>query len=250
LLFGSTVKTYSEIYNQEIVIDNNTTYTLTKPPGNIAPLHVMAAVTRLTSSTEDWKGPWEENVYYVINDTVLYNNVSYICKIGHTSTQTNSNLEFSAWASTTSYDVNDIVSFSGQYYICKVTHTSNTTTLTPDNIVYWGAHITNRPDEDTARIYWGLAPTQRMMPPETEYYEVTQNSQTFRLGENIPYLTRTLSISDIEVYKNGKIIVVGRDYEFDTIDNTVTMSSGVAQVGDVIAVCILRDSDYVILEIK
>ena len=107
-------------------------------------------------------------------------------------------------------------------------------------------HITNRPDEDTARIYWGLTPTQRMMPPETEYYEVTQNSQTFRLGENIPYLTRTLSISDIEVYKNGKITVVGRDYEFNTVNNTITMSSGVAQVGDVIAVCVLRDSDYVI----
>jgi hypothetical protein len=246
LLFGSTVKTYSEIYNQEIVIDNNTTYTLTKPPGNIAPLHVMAAVTRLTSSTEDWKGPWLENVYYTINDTVLYNNVSYICKIGHTSTQTNSELVFPAWASTVSYDVNDIVSFSGQYHICKVAHTSNTTTLTPDNIIYWGVHITNRPDEDTSRIYWGLTPTQRMMPPETEYYEVTQNSQTFRLGENIPYLTRTLSISDIEVYKNGKIIVVGRDYEFNTVNNTITMSSGVAQVGDVVAVCVLRDSDYVI----
>jgi hypothetical protein len=45
-----------------------------------------------------------------------------------------------------------------------------------------------------------------MLPPETEYYEVSEDSQTFALGDNVPYLTRTLSIADIEVYKNGKIL--------------------------------------------
>lgn len=247
LLFGSTVKTYSEIYNQEILIDSNTTYTLSRPPGNIAPLHVMAIVNRLTSATEDWKGLWEENISYAVNDTVLYNSRSYICKVEHLSIQSNSLLNFPNWASATSYDVNDIVAFSGQFYICKASHTSNTTTLTPSNSLYWSVHITNRPDEDTSNVYWDIAPTQRMMPPETEYYEVTQNNQLFKLGNNIPYLTRTLSIADIEVYKNGVIMIVGQDYEFNTVDNTVTLNSGVAQIGDVIAICVLRDSDFVIV---
>ncbi len=247
LLFGSTVKTYSEIYNQEILIDSNTTYTLTRPPGNIAPLHVMAIVNRLTSSSEDWKGPWEENVLYSVNDTILYNSRSYICKVSHLSIQSNSLLTFANWANATSYDVNDVIVFGGQLHICKLAHTSNTTTLTPENGLYWSIHITNRPDEDTSNVYWAVAPTQRMMPPETEYYEVSQNNQTFKLGNNIPYLTRTLSISDIEVYKNGAIMIVGQDYEFNTVDNTVTLNTGVAQIGDVIAICVLRDSDFVIV---
>lgn len=246
LFFGSTVKTYSEVYNQEIDILNNTTYTLTKPPGNIAPLHVMAAVTRLTPASENWKGTWAENVGYLVGDTVIYGNNSYICELAHISVSSTTGIIFPDWESVTAYNIGDIVEFQNKLYICKVTHTSNTTDLTPFNSIYWNEHVTNRPDEDTANVYWTVMPVQRLMPPETEYYEVTQNLQTFRLGDNIPYLTRTLSISDIEVYRNGKIMITGQDFAFNNVDNTVTLSSGVAQVGDVIAICVLKNADYLI----
>jgi hypothetical protein len=135
MMFASKVKSYSEKYNQEITIDASTTYPLARPPGNIAPLHVMAMVSR-------------------------------------------------------------------------------------DGV--------------------------RLLPPETEYYDVTQNEQVFSIGENIPYITRTLSNADIEVYLNGKILTAIRDYTFNNTTNTVTMISGVAQTGDVVAITVLKNANYTI----
>jgi hypothetical protein len=247
LLFGSTIKTYSEVYNQEIAILNNTTYTLLRPPGNIAPLHVMAAVTRLTPAGENWRGSWVENIGYLVGDTILYGNTSYICKLAHLSVSATTSIVFPDWATTTAYNIGNVVEFLNKLYICKVNHTSNSVELIPTNTAYWNEHVTNKPNEDTAMVYWTTLPVQRLLPPETEYYEVTQNLQTFRLGDNIPYLTRTLSISDIEVYRNGKIMITGQDFEFDNINNTVSLSSGVAQVGDVIAICVLKNADYLIV---
>jgi hypothetical protein len=135
MMFASKVKSYSEKYNQEITIDTSTTYPLARPPGNIAPLHVMAIVSR-------------------------------------------------------------------------------------DGL--------------------------RLLPPETEYYDVTQNEQVFSIGENIPYITRTLSNADVEVYLNGKILIAIRDYNFDNTTNTVTMNSGIAQTGDVVAITVLKNANYTI----
>jgi hypothetical protein len=207
----------------------------------------MAAVTRLTPANENWRGSWVENIGYVAGDTVVYGNNSYSCNIAHLSVSATTDIVFPDWASVVSYSIGNVVEFLNKLYICKVAHTSNTVTLIPTNTSYWNEHVANKPNEDTAGVYWTTLPVQRLMPPETEYYEVIQNSQTFRLGDNIPYLTRTLSISDIEVYRNGKVLITGQDFAFDNVNNTVTLSSGVGQVGDVIAICVLKNADYLIV---
>ena len=247
ILFSSATKTYSEVYNQEIVVTGATrTYALSRPPGNIAPLHVMAAVTRITPASNNWQGNWQENINYYIDDSVVYGNNSYLCTTAHTSIGSTTELIFLNWTVSHTYSVDDIVVHNGEYFICIASHTSNSTTITTANETYWLLHSTNRPDEDVNLDYWQIIPKQRLMPPETEYYEVSQNEQTFALGENIPYLVRTLAATDIEVYKNGKLMVSGQEYQFNYVDNTVTLSNGVAQVGDVIAISVLKDSDYYI----
>jgi hypothetical protein len=246
LLFGSSVKSYSEIYNQEITITQSTSYTLDRPPGNIEPLHVMASVTRLTPATLHWRGVWEENVEYLPDDSIIYNNVSYVCKLLHNSIQESTNIVFPNWAIGTTYISGDIVIHSGAIYICKTDNVSTGTGITTSNPLYWSLHSANRPDQDSQSVYWEAIPSQRMLPPETEYYEVSEDSQTFALGENVPYLTRTLSIADIEVYKNGKILVANRDFVFDNVFNNVKLSSGITQIGDVIAITVLRNAEFYI----
>lgn len=135
ILFASSVKTYTEKYTQEITATSATSYTLTQPPGTIAPLHVMAIVTR---------------------------------------------------------DGN------------------------------------------------------RLIPPETEYFDITTDNQTISFGENIRYLPRSLSGPDIEVYVNGKILTVIRDYSFSSATNSVTINPRVAQVGDVAAISVLKSANYLI----
>jgi hypothetical protein len=246
ILFSSSVQTYSEVYNQEIIIDANSTYTLARPPGNIEPLHVMAAVTRLTPSAVNWTGRWTENTQYNVDDSVLINNRSYICIRAHKSVFSLTQIIFSSWAPTISYVIGDIVTFGTLNYICVNDHISNNTTNTPANNVLWQVHFGNRPDEDYGSTFWNEIPRQRMLPPETEYYEVSKDAEVFSLGLNFPYLSRTLSISDIEVYRNGAIMATNRDYEFDNVTNTVQLSSGVALTGDVIAISVLRGAEYFI----
>jgi hypothetical protein len=246
ILFSSTIRTYSEVYNQEITINSNNTYTLLRPPGNIAPLHVMAAVTRLTPNNINWQGNWVENIEYNVNDTILFGNRTYVCLLGHVSLYSLTQTIFSSWANNEEYVVGDIVNFGQYIYICVSNHISNNTTNTPPNNMLWAIHFGNRPDEDYSNSYWEEMPTQRMLPPETEYYEVISDAQTFDLGINFPYLSRSLSVSDIEVYRNGKIMATNRDYEFDNVTNTVKLSSGVSYVGDVIAISVLRGSEYYI----
>lgn len=136
ILFATSVKTYTEKYTQEIEITTGvTSYALTQPPGTIAPLHVMAIVTR---------------------------------------------------------DGN------------------------------------------------------RLMPPETEYFDITRDNQTIAFGDNITYLSRSLSGSDVEVYVNGKMLTVIRDYTFNSANNSVTINPRVAQVGDVAAVSVIKSSNYLI----
>ncbi len=246
ILFDSIFKTYSEVFNQEIVIDGSGSYTLTRPPGNIEPLHNMAIVTRLTPSTVDWKGNWQENVAYAVNDSVFYKNKSYECIASHVSIQSNTTLNFSYWEDATQYDIDDIAIFNNEIYICVNSHTSNINNINPTNTVYWRPHVSNRPDQDVANEYWLEIPKQRLSPPETEYYEITENNQVFSLGKNVPYISRSLTSFDIEVYRNGAKMVIGQDYEFDFVSNEITISNNRAQIGDVIAICVLKSSDYLI----
>jgi hypothetical protein len=242
ILFSASVKSYSEVYNQEITVTNQSIYALERPPGNIEPLHVMAISTRLTPSTINWTGRWKENNKYVIDDTVVYKNISYSCKKSHVSFSENSTVSV-IWENEKDYTVDDIVIFGTNVFICTVAHESNVLTIIPDNTQYWELLTVNVPGFDE---YWQELPKQRMIPAETEYYEVVSANQTFNLGQNVPYLPRSLTSFDIEVYKNGRKLTVGRDYDFNFIENLITLSPGTFQIGDVVAIAVLKNADYLI----
>ena len=78
----------------------------------------MAAVTRLTPTAENWKGKWLENTGYLVNDTVLYGNNTYVCKLANLSIGSITGIVFPDWASTTSYVVGNVVEFQNKLYIC------------------------------------------------------------------------------------------------------------------------------------
>jgi hypothetical protein len=244
IVFSSSIKTYSEVYNQEIVIGSSSTYTLDRPPGNIEPLHVMAIVTRITPSNNNWKGNWKENQNYVVDDTVLYKNISYKCKKAHISYTDNSSLDFDSWQNNTSYVYGQGVIYQGNLYYCILAHTSDALVNNPiDGDQYWETLTYNNPGFDE---FWEILPKQRLVPVEAEYYEVTSANQVFNLGDNVPYLPRSLTEFDLEVYKNGKKLVVGRDFTFDSRNNTVSLLAGSYQLGDVVAVTVLKNAEFLI----
>jgi hypothetical protein len=245
ILFSSSVKTYSEIYNQEIVIDQSVSsvYSLERPPGNIEPLHAMAIATRITPSSIVWKGNWKDNVEYQIDDTVVYKNVSYVCKKEHLSYSEISTASFATWKDNETYVVGNVVIFAQAVYYCIQAHTSSIVSLNPTDVNYWQILTFNNPGFEE---YWEALPKQRLIPVEAEYYEVTSTNQTFNIGSNVPYLPRSLTDFDIEVYKNGNKLTVGRDYTFDSRNNLVTLRAGSFQIGDVVAITVLKNAEFLI----
>ena len=89
-----------------------------------------------------WKGEWQPQEFYKVNDVVKYRGIVYNCIDSHTSATTlTSGLEndsgkwapfakgtnyLAVWTASTVYKKNDLVKYGGQLYICTVDHTSNT----------------------------------------------------------------------------------------------------------------------------
>ena len=88
-----------------------------------------------------WKGDWQPEAFYKVNDVVKYRGILYNCIDSHTSASTLSlGLEandaqwspfakgvnyLALWTATTVYKKNDLVKYSGRLYICVTDHTSN-----------------------------------------------------------------------------------------------------------------------------
>ena len=95
------------------------------------------------SDGQDWKGSWDTDTYYKVNDLVRWGGSIYICTEGHTSAATTTlGLEddsskweefaeaisyLSTWTTSTKYSLNDIVKYGGNAYICNTGHTSAAT---------------------------------------------------------------------------------------------------------------------------
>ena len=89
-----------------------------------------------------WKGDWQPEEFYKVNDVVKYRGILYNCIDSHTSASTlTSGLEqddakwspfakganyLALWTASTVYKKNDLVKYGGQLYICITDHTSNT----------------------------------------------------------------------------------------------------------------------------
>jgi len=96
----------------------------------------------------DWKGDWNTNTRYKLNDIVAYGGITYVCNTGHTSAATstlglendqgnwdeyNEGIEYKgAWSgSSVRYKKNDVVKYGAGLYIAVTAHTS-TATFTDD----------------------------------------------------------------------------------------------------------------------
>ena len=89
-----------------------------------------------------WKGEWQPEAFYKVNDVVKYRGILYNCIDSHTSaTSLSLGLEtdgekwspfakgvnyLALWTASTVYKKNDLVKYSGILYICITDHTSNT----------------------------------------------------------------------------------------------------------------------------
>ena len=82
----------------------------------------------------EYKGDWETNLRYKVNDVVKYGGGIWICTIPHTSSQLFTTdvfeqfvegLEFEdSWSHTKTYQAGDIVTFGGYSYIAKFNNTN------------------------------------------------------------------------------------------------------------------------------
>ena len=89
---------------------------------------------------------------------------------------------------------------------------------------------------------------KRLTPAETEYYTVNQLGQSIQLGGNVSYAGQTLDPNSVEVYINGKQLVVIKDWTFESTTNTVTLNASAANVGDAIAISVTKNADYLIYD--
>ena len=99
----------------------------------------------LITSGTDWKGDWQVNTYYKVNDVVKYGGIVYVANVGHMSNiSTNYGLEadyskwvtYSAtpnfvgsWTANTRYKVNDVVQYGADLHIINTPHFSNGNSL-------------------------------------------------------------------------------------------------------------------------
>ena len=88
------------------------------------------------SDGQDWKGDWQDDFTYKVNDIIKYGGLLYIANAGHTSGLTleadQSKWDLLAesfnwtasWGTNTTYKVNDLVKYGGHVYLCTQAHTS------------------------------------------------------------------------------------------------------------------------------
>jgi hypothetical protein len=92
-----------------------------------------------------WKGEWQPEEFYKVNDVVKYRGILYNCIDSHTSATTLSlGLEsndsnwapfakgdnyLATWTASTIYKKNDLIKYGGRLYSCVTDHTSNTVEL-------------------------------------------------------------------------------------------------------------------------
>ena len=90
-----------------------------------------------------WKGDWQPEAFYKVNDVVKYRGILYNCIDSHTSVSTLSlGLEnddakwtpfakggnyLALWTASTVYKKNDLIKYGGTLYSCVVDHTSSST---------------------------------------------------------------------------------------------------------------------------
>jgi len=86
---------------------------------------------------------------------------------------------------------------------------------------------------------------RRLLPPSISYYEVSSSiNTTFLIDNKITRPPGTFGIANTKVYLNGRTLRPGFDYTVSSANGTVTISSALLSVRDVVAVFGLIPGEY------
>jgi hypothetical protein len=86
----------------------------------------------------------------------------------------------------------------------------------------------------------------KLKPPITTYWQVAEGQTTFDISNSILYPLGRIDLSKLEVYVNGSRVLPARNWKLGQEDNQIEFRNKVLKTGDVVAVVIKEDQDYLI----
>ena len=87
----------------------------------------------------------------------------------------------------------------------------------------------------------------RLAPPWVTYYKVENNQTVFLINTKNPeWVASSYTIDTVRVYANGIALRAGFDFRIDNVAGTIILPSNLLNNGDVLAIEILIDHDYVV----
>ena len=160
----------------------------------------------LFASSFSWKGPWATSTRYKKNDFVSYGGTTYVCKTGHTSSDSVTNgleIDIAKWdvfnqgitylgdwnPASVRYKLNDVVKYGADLWICVDPHTSSATF-----------------DEDVWDVFVNGLQFENSWDNTTEYQigdTVTYGGYSFIAKTNNVNKQPTSNPSDWEVFTTG-----------------------------------------------
>ena len=259
---------FSEVKNQYIdVIPGTRTYTLTNPPGTEGPITASTFVVAFSySTTAIYRVSRYSNIVTITTtathglkegDIVDIKDVAGFNKIGAIIISVPTSTTFTY--SDAGNDISDPVRIADfvtdtTYVIANLGSGVNWTNIgvvgvpsVGTSFVYNGREIFGIGGTAHRNLSSGYVIAERktgefLRGPDYQNF-VYDGVSSIAISE-IKYSLNTLIRADINVYRNGTILISGRDYDLDPARNQITLRTG--KVGDNIIVEIIKNNDYII----
>ena len=87
---------------------------------------------------------------------------------------------------------------------------------------------------------------RRLKPPVTTYYQVSSGQVLFDISKSIQYPRGLVDLNHLEVYVNGTRMLPARKWKLNQGDNQVRFNKSVLQDGDLVAIVVKEDNEYLI----
>jgi hypothetical protein len=88
---------------------------------------------------------------------------------------------------------------------------------------------------------------RRLSPPWVSYYKLDGIELTYKIDSKHDRPSGTYGEGNVRAFANGYTLRSGFDYTVDSVNSTITLTSGILEAGDVLAIEGLVDYEYVIL---